>query len=89
MPTSGWSWASPSAARRSTHSAGRQTAPDGVPELARAVRASIYSLSSPAPCVFGADLDRFGVALRALVAEALPDGVFSERLRGITLSIWR
>jgi SAM-dependent methyltransferase len=53
------------------------------------VRASVYSLSSAAPHLFGPDLDRFDDELRALLAEASPDDVFGEHLGGITLSIWR
>jgi hypothetical protein len=53
------------------------------------VRASVYSLSSAAPHLFGADLDRFDAALRTLLAQASPDGWFSERVGPITLSIWR
>ncbi len=53
------------------------------------VRASVYSLSSAAPHLFGADLDRFDASLRALLTEASPDGWFSERLGAITLSVWR
>lgn len=53
------------------------------------VRASVYSLSSAAPHLFGAGLDRFDAALRTLLAQASPDGWFSERLGPITLSIRR
>ena len=53
------------------------------------VRASIYSLSSAAPHLFGAGLDAFDARLRALLDEASPDGTFSERLRGITVDVWR
>lgn len=53
------------------------------------VRASIYSLSSSAPHLFGAAFDAFDARLLALLDAAASDGVFSERLRGITVDIWR
>jgi SAM-dependent methyltransferase len=53
------------------------------------VRASIYSLSSATPHLFGAEFDAFDARLRALLDRTASDGVFSERLRGITVDIWR
>lgn len=60
-----------------------------VDRTAEEVRAAIYSLSSSAPHLFGSGLDAFDAELRALLADAAPDAVFSEQLREITLSIWR
>jgi hypothetical protein len=56
---------------------------------AEEVRASIYSLSSSTPHLFGARFDAFDARLRALLGRTASDGVFSERLRGITVDIWR
>jgi SAM-dependent methyltransferase len=53
------------------------------------VRASIYSLSNSAPHLFGPAFDTFDGRLRALLDQAASDGVFSERLGGITVAIWR
>lgn len=53
------------------------------------VRASVYSLSSAAPHLFGDDLDLFDVRLRALLDEGSPDGVFSERFPGVAADVWR
>lgn len=63
--------------------------PRTVERTAAEVRASVYSLSSTAPHLFGDDLDTFDAGLQELLREAAPDGRFSERLRGITLSLWR
>jgi hypothetical protein len=60
-----------------------------VERTAEEVRASVYSLSSAAPHLFGAGFDEFDAGLRTLIEEASPDGRFSERLRGISLSLWR
>jgi len=56
-----------------------------VTRTADEVRASVYSLSSSAPHLFGDRLDEFDDRLRGLLA----DGTFSERLRGITTDVWR
>ncbi len=53
------------------------------------VRASVYSLSSAAPHLFGSNLADFDARLRALLGEAAPAGLFSEHMRGITVSVWR
>jgi hypothetical protein len=53
------------------------------------VRASIYSLSSSTPHLFGVAFDAFDARLRALLDQATSNGVFSERLPGITVDIWR
>lgn len=53
------------------------------------VRASIYSQSSAAPHLFGSNLADFDTRLRGLIAEAAPDGCFSEQMRGIRVGIWR
>ncbi|MCD2194894.1 class I SAM-dependent methyltransferase [Actinomycetospora endophytica] len=60
-----------------------------VERTAEEIRASVYSLSRAAPHLFGADLEEFDAGLRALLDGASPDGRFSERLCGITLSLWR
>lgn len=51
--------------------------------------ASVYSLSSSAPHLFGAHLDAFDAELRALLAGAKADGLFSEQMGSIALDIWR
>lgn len=53
------------------------------------VIASVLSLSSSAPHLFGARLPEFLADLRSLLREAAPDAVFAEQQRDITLSLWR
>jgi len=53
------------------------------------VAASIYSLSSSAPHLFGDRLDAFDAELRNLLAQTSADGWFSEQMRSIALDIWR
>jgi SAM-dependent methyltransferase len=53
------------------------------------VRASVYSHSGAAPHLFGADLDRFDGALRALLDGASSDGRFAEAFVGTRLDVWR
>lgn len=53
------------------------------------VAASLYSLSSSAPHLFGHEFGAFDTELRQLLAEASGDRGFSEQCRSITLSIWR
>jgi hypothetical protein len=53
------------------------------------VVAAIFSLSSSAPHLFGADRDAFAADLRELLQVAAPDGRFSERMREIAVDIWR
>jgi hypothetical protein len=53
------------------------------------VVASVLSLSSSAPHLFGDDLPRFVAELRAMLASVSPDGRFSEQLQDIRLSLWR
>ena len=53
------------------------------------VAASVHSLSSSAPHLFGDRLAEYDAALRALLADASPSGRFSEQMRSITLSVWR
>ncbi|HST47816.1 MAG TPA: class I SAM-dependent methyltransferase [Jatrophihabitans sp.] len=53
------------------------------------VVASVFSLSSAAPHLFGDRISDFEAALRGLLAEASPDGRFSERMREIAADIWR
>lgn len=60
-----------------------------VERTADQIAASIYSLSTSAPHLFGDHLDEFDGELRQLLAEASADGVFSEQMRSIALDIWR
>ncbi len=60
-----------------------------VERTAAQVRASVYSLSSSTPHLFVTDLDAFDTRLRALLDEAAPDGLLSERHQQITVDIWR
>jgi SAM-dependent methyltransferase len=53
------------------------------------VVASVFSLSSAAPHLFGDRLGAFERDLRKLLREASPDGTFLERARDITLALWR
>jgi len=53
------------------------------------VVASIYSLSSSAPHLFGDRLQEFDGELRELLTAASDDGWFSEWMRSISLDIWR
>ena len=53
------------------------------------VVASVFSLSSAAPHLFGERLDEFEADLRALLRRAKPDGRYHERAREIGLRIWR
>jgi SAM-dependent methyltransferase len=53
------------------------------------VVASVLSLSSSAPHLFGDDLAMFVDELRALLAQVSPDGQFSEQPQDIRLSVWR
>ena len=52
------------------------------------VVASVFSLSSAAPHLFGDRLDEFEADLRALLRHASPEGRFSERAREIALELW-
>jgi SAM-dependent methyltransferase len=60
-----------------------------VERTADEVAASVYSLSSAAPHLFGDRLGEFDAELRQLLADAAADGRFSERMRPIVLDIWR
>jgi SAM-dependent methyltransferase len=53
------------------------------------VAASIYSLSSSAPHLFGKELSAFDVELRVLLNEASNGRAFSERMSPVALDIWR
>ena len=53
------------------------------------VAASIYSLSSSTPHLFGDRLHEFDAELRDLLAAASDDGWFSERMRSVAVDIWR
>lgn len=53
------------------------------------VVASVFSLSSAAPHLFGDRLPQFEAELRALLRQHAPDGAFAERSRDIALDLWR
>jgi SAM-dependent methyltransferase len=53
------------------------------------VVASVFSLSSAAPHLFGRRLPDFEAGLRTLLRTASPDGLFAEKQRDITLTFWR
>jgi SAM-dependent methyltransferase len=53
------------------------------------VVASVYSLSSSAPHLFGDRLERFDADLRQLLDRISRDGGFSEQMREIAADIWR
>ncbi len=53
------------------------------------VVASVFSLSSAAPHLFGDGVGRFEGDLRMLLRSASPHGLFSEVSQATTLSIWR
>ena len=64
--------------------------PGGVVERsAEQVAASVHSLSSAAPHLFGDRLAAFDADLRELLAAASSDGRFSERMGPVVLSLWR
>jgi len=52
------------------------------------VVASVFSLSSSAPHLFGDRLPSFEADLRRLLVEASPSGRFTERARDIRVAIW-
>jgi hypothetical protein len=49
----------------------------------------VFSLSSSAPHLFGADLPAFEADLRKLLTDAADNGRFSEQRREIEAVIWR
>ena len=51
--------------------------------------ASVFSLSSAAPHLFGERVSDFEAELRALLAEASPDGLFSEQMPEVAADVWR
>jgi SAM-dependent methyltransferase len=51
--------------------------------------ASVFSLSYAAPHLFGERLAQFERDLRTLLRATAPDGRFSERMREMTLTVWR
>lgn len=53
------------------------------------VAASLYSLSSSAPHLFGDRFDAFDAELREVLAEASSEGWFSEHMRSIAVDVWR
>ena len=60
-----------------------------VDRTAEQIAASVYSLSSAAPHLFGERLPQFDTELRQLLANAASDGRFSEQMRCIALDVWR
>lgn len=50
--------------------------------------ASVFSLSSAAPHLFGERLPGFEAELRELLRRASPDGQFSERTGDVALDLW-
>lgn len=50
--------------------------------------AGVYSLSSATPHLFGTRQPAFESELRALLATASPDGLFSERVRSMAVDLW-
>ena len=50
--------------------------------------ASVYSLSSAAPHLFGGRLGAFDADLRDLLRRTAADGLFSERPREVSLGLW-
>jgi SAM-dependent methyltransferase len=53
------------------------------------VVASVFSLSSAAPHLFGDRVSDFEAALRELLARVSPEGRFSEQLRETAVDVWR
>ena len=53
------------------------------------VVASVFSLSSAAPHLFGDRIGEVEAALRELLAATSPDGVFSEQMRESAVDVWR
>ncbi|MGY1697407.1 hypothetical protein ACI780_21130 [Geodermatophilus sp. SYSU D00814] len=53
------------------------------------VVASVFSLSSAAPHLFGNRVGDVEAGLRQLLAAAGPDGRFSEQMAGTTVDVWR
>ncbi len=53
------------------------------------VVASVFSLSSAAPHLFGVRVREFEADLRAMLRERSPDGMFGERRREIALDLFR
>jgi hypothetical protein len=60
-----------------------------IERTAEQVVAAVLSLSSSAPHLFGERLTGFTTELRALLAEASPEGVFAEEMRSIDVDVWR
>ena len=53
------------------------------------VVASVFSLSSAAPHLFGDRMPQFERELRAVLHDAGPDGWFSEQMREVAVDVWR
>jgi SAM-dependent methyltransferase len=60
-----------------------------VDRSAEEISASVYSLSSAAPHLFGDRLEQFDAELRRLLAETADNGCFSEQMRSIAVDVWR
>ncbi|CAA9288748.1 MAG: hypothetical protein AVDCRST_MAG48-354 [uncultured Friedmanniella sp.] len=60
-----------------------------IERTAQQVVASVHSLSSATPHLFGDRLSAFDADLRRLLRAAAPDGRFAEQLAPITLHLWR
>lgn len=54
-----------------------------------AIVASVFSLSSATPHLFGSQRGEFEQALRRLLRTISPEGLFAERTRDIALEFWR
>jgi SAM-dependent methyltransferase len=68
----------------------RVTAPGRIIERsADDIVAAVLSLSSSAPHLFGDGLPAFTAALRTLLAETSPGGVFAEEMRPVDADVWR
>lgn len=60
-----------------------------VTRTAEEVAASVYSLSSSAPHLFGDRLEDFDAELQSLLADASEAGLFSEHMQAVALDVWR
>ncbi|MBO9555065.1 class I SAM-dependent methyltransferase [Cellulomonas sp.] len=62
---------------------------DAVPRSADDVLASLLSMSSSAPHLFGDRLGAFAADVRAVLLDVAPDGMFSERTHDVEVAVWR
>ena len=65
--------------------------PDGrvIERTADAIVASVFSMSSTAPHLFGSRTGEFEGDVREILAQASPEGRFSVRLPDNILRVWR